>query len=250
MEQISKFQCFLDRKTLALLIPPWRLSGMAEDLGEIISEKEAEFRILGERMESFRLRFIADSIFFARKWFEETTKLYVLRYPEIALSMNEKTLAQMKNMVKDLVRNADRIMKEALSDRGIWWNLEPRRNESRSLYEQLGDEKVGSKFPEAVDRPIRRALGELGIILEKFGYKVTVNVAYAASYPEYWFENIENKGGSCPYFPHLLEWSEPMKFSLQQYESLYKFALELFNEIERLKSEKKKQEANRRWDLT
>ena len=153
-------------------------------------------------------------------------------------------------MVKNLVRNADKIVKEALSDRGIWWNLEPRKNESIALYEQLGDERVGSKFPEAVDKPVRRALGELGVILEKFGYNVSVNVAKATLYPEYWFENIQDKAGSRPFYPHLLEWSEPMKSTIQQYESLYKSAVKLFSEIDRLKSEKKKQEVNRRWETT
>jgi hypothetical protein len=153
-------------------------------------------------------------------------------------------------MVKNLVRNADKIVRDALSDRGIWWNLDPRKNESHALYEQLGNEKVGHRFPEAVDEPVRRALGELGIILEKFGYKVTVNVANAASYPEYWFENAQSKVGSRPFYPHVLEWSEPMKSTLQQYEGFYKSGVTLFNEIERLKSEKKKQDVNRRWNLT
>jgi hypothetical protein len=223
---------------------------LVEDLSDMIAKKEAEFKLICERMENFRFQFINETTVFARKWFEETTKQYVLRYSEIALSMNEEKLSQMKDAVKNLIRNSEKIVKETLSDHDIWWNLEPRKNESRALYEQLGDERVGNKFPEAIDKPVRRALGELGIILEKFGYNVTVNVANAASYPEYWFENIPNKVKAHPYYPHQLIWSEPMKYTLQQYEGLYKSAVGLFNEIERLKGEKKRQEVKRRWDLT
>ena len=200
-------------------------------------------------MESFRLQFIEETIVFAKKWFEETTKLYVLRYSEITLSMSEEKLAQMKNMVKNLVADADKVVKENLSGQGIWWSLEPRKNESLSLYEQLGDDRVGNKFPVSVDIPVRRALGELGTILEKFGYNVTVSAANAAAFPEYWFENNPKKTSEHPFYPHLLSWSEPMKFALQQYDSLFRSAAWLLNEIERLKEEKKRQEVNRRWNL-
>jgi hypothetical protein len=221
---------------------------LTEDLIIEISNKEAELRIICQEMERFRNKFVQETIILARRWFEETARIYVLKYPDISLSMSEQSLAQMKNMVKKLIGDADRIVQIIMSDRTAWWNLEPRKNESLRLYEQLGDEKVGNKFPETVDRLVRQVLGELGVVLEKFGFKVTVNAANAAAYPEYWFEKTEKRSGVRPFYPHLLEWSEPMKSMLAQYDVLYRSGVGLFVEIERLRDEKKKRETNQRWD--
>jgi predicted DNA binding CopG/RHH family protein len=221
-----------------------------QDLDNKITEKEAELTKLRDQMEHYRLQFIKDTGLFAKSWFEETAKNYVVRHPEITMSMSEEKLAQMKNMVNELIENAQKIVNDALSRQGIWWNLKPKKNESFSSYEQLGDESVGNKFPASVDRPVRRALGKLGVVLEKFGYKVTVNESNVWAYPEFWFETIEEEGSVVPCFPHLLVWSEAMQSTLQQYDALFRSAIVLFNEIEKLKGEKKKQEISQRWDST
>jgi hypothetical protein len=221
---------------------------LTQDLNIEISKREAELKLICQKMEHFRNKFVQETIIFARSWFEETTRIYVLKYSDIALSMSGQALAQMKNMVKKLVEDADRIVLNIMSNRTVWWNLEPRKNESLTLYEQLGDEKVGHKFPEAVDKLVRQALGELGVVLEKFGYNVTVNGANVAAYPEYWFEKTEKRSGVHPFYPHLLKWSEPMESALRQYDVLYRSGAGLFVDIESLKDEKKKLEAIQRWD--
>jgi hypothetical protein len=121
-------------------------------------------------------------------------------------------------------------------------------NASVAAYEQLGNDKVGNKFPEVLDKPVRRALGELGGILEEFGYGVTTG-AYRASYPEFWFEALDEAGFDVrPFFPHLFEWSKQMQDTIMHYDAVYKKAIALFEEIVMLKEEKKRQEAKALWD--
>jgi hypothetical protein len=114
------------------------------------------------------------------------------------------------------------------------------------MYEQFDD-----RFPETVDKAVRRALGELGRILEQFGYSVTIGGPNTWSYPEFWFECSEDSETAVrPFYPHLLQWSEQMQVTIRRYSEIYKRALALVNEIEYLKEETKKQKARDLWDIT
>src|SRR3990172_11615467 len=98
-------------------------------------------------------------------------------------------------------KTAGKIICEALSNPKVWWHKTPRVHESVAVYEQLRNEKVGNKFPEVLDKPVRRALGELGNVLEQFGYGGTTG-ALKASYPEFWFQSEDCSGSVVrPFFP-------------------------------------------------
>ncbi len=223
---------------------------MNENIDFLIEKKEAELRPLYARMEELRLQFIDDTVKFAAKWYAETAKLYVTKYSEITLSLSKEKLASMKAKVNELSRNADKFVKNSLSEPNVWWHQAPRKHDSFSLYEQLGNDIVGNRFPEAVDKPVRRALGELGGILEQFGFNVTTG-ALKGAYPEFWFTCPAGEGTApYPYFPHLLTWSEEMQDTIQRYNGLFKKAIALYNEVEVLKEEKKKQKAKELWDST
>ncbi len=222
---------------------------MSEKLDLLIQEKEAELSPIRSRMEELRLQFVNDTTKFAAKWYGETAKQYVTKNPETTLKLSREKLFQMKAKVNNLVQNAEKITKNPLSDPKVWWHLAPRKHDTSSLYDQLGDDKVGNKFPAIVDKAVRRALGELGTVLEQFGYRVTTAGALEGYYPEYWFEYPEGPDSPArPFFPHLLEWSEDMQYTIQKYSGQFKKAIVLFNEIEKLKEEKKKRQALELWD--
>jgi len=224
---------------------------MGEDLEVLIQKKEKEFSPLCSRMEDLKQQFTSDTTEFAAKWYEQTAKEYATKYPEITLSLTKEKLAAMKAKVNNLTKNASKIVKEALSNQDIWWHQTPQLHDSFSQYEQLGNNETGNKFPQKIDDPVRRALGELGTILEQFEFNVTTNPSLKAAYPEFWF-NIpkDPQAEAQPYFPHLLVWSEEMQSNLQKYNGQFKQAIVLFNEIQKLKEEKKKLQASQLWDST
>lgn len=222
---------------------------MSENIDLRIQQKEKELTPLRSRMEELRLQFINDTTTFAAKWYSETAKQYVTKNPTTTLKLSKEKLVQMKTKVNNLIRNADKITQTPLSDPNVWWHLAPRKHDSSSLYDQLGDTKVGNKFPAVVDKAVRRALGELGTVLEQFGYRVTTAGALEGYYPEFWFEYPDGPDSPArPFFPHLLEWSEDMQYTVQKYSGLFKKAIVLFNEVELLKEEKKKHQALELWD--
>jgi len=218
-----------------------------EDLDGLIQKKESELQPLCSRMEQLRQQFTHETVKFAAEWYKETAKQYVTKKSEITLTISKEKLAQMKAKVNTLAQNAEKAVKTALADPNIWWHQTPRKHEYNSQYEQLGD-----KFPQVIDKPVRRALGELGSILEQFGYGVTTNSAFKGSpYPEYWFESQDDLQSQARfYFPHLLVWSEAMQEAMQRYDVLFKHAIRLFSQIENLKEEKKRRQARQLWDST
>lgn len=222
---------------------------MSENIDALIQAKEKELLPLRSRMEELRLQFINETSKFAAEWFVETSKKYVAKQPATTLSLSKEKLAQMKIKVSGLVQNADIIVKKSLSDPKVWWHLTPLKHISNSLYDQLGNDAVGNKFPAIVDKAVRRALGELGTVLENFGYRVTTKGAIDGYYPEYWFEYYDGiDSPPRPFFPHLLEWSEDMQYTIQRYSGQFKKAIVIYNEAEKLNEEKRKRQALDMWD--
>jgi hypothetical protein len=221
---------------------------MRRDLDDLIRKKEGELQPFLLRMEALRRQFVDDVTKFVAQWYEDKAKEYATKKPEITLNLGKEQLVHMKTKVGDLAKDSGKIVTAALSDPSFWWHQTPHVNAPPSAYEQLGNDQVGNKFPEVLDKPIRRALGELGSVLEQFGYGVTTG-AMKSSYPEFWFECPEgDETDMRPFFPHLFEWSEAMQETIAKYDVEYKKAIAVFDEITSLEEEKKKQEAKALWD--
>lgn len=219
---------------------------MSKDLELLLNKKEKELQPLLLRMEELRLQFINETTVFAAKWYEKTAKDYVTKNHKITLSIGDEKLSKMKAKVRELSKNADKIVAAALSDSNIWWHQKPRLHDYISQYEQLVD-----KFPEILDKPVRRALGELGIILEQFGYDVSTGINSKTHFGEYWYECAAGPGSSLhPYFPHILLWSEEMQNTIRTYNKLFREAIIIFSEMKKLQDKKKNLQAGDLWDST
>ncbi len=213
---------------------------MSEELDGLIEKKEAELSPFCSRMEELKIEFTKETVSFASEWYRKTAKDYIIKNPEVALSLTEEKIAAMKTQVNELVRNTEKTVQAELDKPEVWWHLEPRLNESIERYHQVAD-----KLPEVLDRAVRRALGRLGVVLEKFGFRVTAS-GYTGTYYEFWFERVGRETISI--YPHILRWTDPMQDTIRQYDAEYVEATEIYGEIQRLKGEKKKLEALNRWD--
>jgi hypothetical protein len=224
---------------------------MSDELASLIQGKEKILHLLLSNLDSLRQQFVDATAKFAVNWYQATAKEYITKYPEVTLSLTKGKLAKMKTKVNTLSEKASQIVNTALSKPEVWWNQDPQLHDSFSQYEKLGNDQVGNKFPAKIDNPVRRALGELGSVLEQFGFNVTTNPAMKAAYPEFWFSYPEGEASEAqPYYPHLLVWSEDMQRIMQKYNSLFRQAIVLFNEIQKLKDEIKRQQASNLWDTT
>jgi hypothetical protein len=214
---------------------------MSEEIDSLIENKEAELLPFISRMEELKVEFTKETAAFASEWYRKTAKDYITKSPEVTLSLTEERIADMKAGVNELVKNAEKTVHKELDNPTLWWHMDPHLRESIERYRQVAD-----KFPEVLDRAVRRTLGHLGVVLERFGFRVTAS-GCSGTYYEFWFERL-GKLETVPLYPHLLKWTDSMQDTIRLYDAQYVEATGIFVEIQELKGEKKKLEALSRWD--
>jgi hypothetical protein len=148
----------------------------------------------------------------------------------------------MKAKVNELVKNAEKIVRDEFDNPALWWHQKPNLHDSIDQYKQVAD-----KYSEVLDHAVRHILGHLGMVLEEYGFHVTTSSNMGA-YKEFWFEHPIGGEQTVPCYPHLLGWSEEMQDIIREYDAQFTKAIMLYNEIQQLKEEKKRQEALTRWD--
>jgi len=186
--------------------------------------------------------FLKETIRFTNEWYKKTTKEYITKYHEVALSLSEEKISQMKSKVNELVRNSEKIVKKEIDSPSLWWHQEPHLHDPIDKYKQVAD-----RSPESLDTSLRHVLGYLGSILEAFGFSVSAS-GNTTRYSEFWFDRSSGRLETAPFYPHILKWSGEMLEIIHEYDDQYIVAIALFNEIHVLKEEKRKQEALARWD--
>lgn len=216
---------------------------MSEDIDVLIKREETELSSLCNRMEEFKAEFVEETVSFASEWYRKTLKEHITKHPEVILNLKEEKIAHMKAQVNELIRNSEKIVRGELENSGLWWHQRPRIHDSIEQYLQ-----VDERYPEILDRAVRHVLGRLGLILEEYGFNVSAS-GNTSVYREFWFDHpTGTESASKPSYPHLLKWSENMQNTIRNYNKQYMRSMAVFSEIQRLKEEKKKQQAINRWD--
>ena len=213
---------------------------ISEELDVLIKKKEAELLPFCLSMEELRLEFTRKTIDFVVEWYPKTTKEYITKHPDVALKMSKERIALMKTKVNTLVKNAENTVRHEFDNPALWWHQKPNLRDDINKYKQVAD-----KYQEALDRAVRRVLGNLGTVLEEFRFSVTTS--NTGVYREFWYENSLRQT-TVPCYPHLLEWTKDMQYIIQECDVQIKKAIALYKEIVELKDEKKRQEALIRWD--
>jgi len=214
---------------------------LSEEIDLLIRRKEIELLPLCSQMEKLKTQFTDETAIFASKWYQETAAEYIAKYSEITLSMSEEKLVSMKTKIGKLVESSEKIVKDELGNPELWWHLRPHLHDSIEQYTQVAD-----KYPEILDRAVRRALGHLGVILEEFKFHVIAS-GNTGSYQEFWFDHEPITNRIVPFYPHLIIWAQDMQETIKIYNIQFTQAIVLFNEIQKLKEQKKRQQALSRW---
>jgi hypothetical protein len=215
---------------------------MSEDLDTQIERKQAMLYPFTSSMEALKFGFTQQTIKFAQEWYRKTIKEYIIKYPETTITMKDEKITRMKNKVNELIQNTEKIAKTELDNPALWWHQRPRLHDALDQYLQVAD-----KYPAIIDHAVRHILGNLGVILEEFRFRVAASGS-AGQYIEFWFERLQGSEQIVPCYPHLLKWTQEMQETIQQYNSLYLQAMLIFAEIQEIKEQKKKQQALSRWD--
>ena len=212
---------------------------MTEEFDSVIATKESELETLKNAMEEIRQRFLKQSAEFIANWYEDTVNNKVAQDSENTKKLGKEKLAEMKAMLRDLTSKADVVANEFLSDSNTWWHLSPNDQGVFSSPYSSPYEQYGNRCSDLIDKPIRYALGKVGTILEKFGYKIDSDW-----HRQYYSYNPKEQGA---YYPFALDWSKEMQLTIGNYNESYKQAHKKFIEIKNLKKQKEQKEATDLW---
>jgi hypothetical protein len=219
---------------------------MKESIDTIIAGKQKELEAYKRDMEAVRQRFIGASAIFIANWYTATAKQYAITSSENTLRLGKDKISSMKAKLKDLVANAEEIANEFLSDNSLWWHMNPAGKDGyASPYVQYGN-----NYPKVINKPIRKSLGKLGVVLEEYGYGVTTKAGCSTENLSVW--NDKNVSPypiiPVPYYPDSLDWSKDMQDIMRSYNEIYKQAYYAHSEIKRLCQSKIDMQSTDLWD--
>jgi hypothetical protein len=219
---------------------------MIESVDTSIANLQKQLDIEKLEMEEIRKQFIEASATFIANWYSLTARNYVFKDSQNTLRLGRDKLVSMKIKLKMLTDDSKKIAKEFLNERSLWWHFAPKiENNNTFPYQQCGH-----KCPEIIDKPIRKALGKLGIILEEYGYNINTKGGNSGEDVSVW----NNKNVSpyptnpVPYYPDSCDWSKEMRDLMKSYDEIYKKAYSEFSGIKLLNQSKLDKQAAELWD--
>jgi len=218
---------------------------MTESFDIEIANKQTDLEALKSEMETIRQQFIKSTAFLIAQWYNETTTQHVSSNSGNTIKLGREKLSTMKAKIKELVDSADKIASDFLSEPSLWWHLTPKDVERYSLspYEQRG-----CRYPEVIDKQIRRALGKLGVVFEEFGYGITTKGYPSATDFSVWNEShLHPYADPKPYYPYRFDWSNDMQNLMKKYNEVYKKALDVYSTINSLQLSKQTKQASDLW---
>ena len=209
---------------------------MTESIDTSIANLQKQLELDKSEMEEIKKQFIEASAVFIANWYSLTAKNHVLKDSQNTLRLGRDILSSMKIKLKSLMDDSKNIANEFLDERSLWWHFAPKIEiNNGSPYLQCGH-----KCPEIIDKPIRKALGKLGVLLEEYGYNINTKGGNSGDDVSAW----NNKNVSpyptnpVPYYPDSCDWSKEMIDIMRSYDETYKKAYSAFSGIKLLNQSK------------
>lgn len=215
-----------------------------------IARKESELARTISEMDAMVARFRALAVPFVADWYMATARHHVESRPEISEKIDDGTMANLKRDVQALGDSAGQIVEEFLGAREIWWHkLTP---EERGAAERdrryISYAHSGHAAPNALDKPMRLALGRLATVLQRYGYIATDRRQRIGLWLEWDESGNHHPPTARACYPGMVNWPKDMQDATNEYAAALEVAKRLSAEIETLKRDKAKAIARKRWD--
>jgi hypothetical protein len=201
---------------------------MAKNFDGEIAAANQRLKQLNESLVLIRREFLSNAATFLKSYFDKEARDQVMKNPDMTNSLGDERLKQFKDEVRELQKDVANICAKLVNADEHWWDGQ----EIISRFEVRSDGKT-----YVLDKPMRLAAGQLGPILERYGY------ADGRS----WREHSPGASEGKPCSPDFV-WPVALKEIAKKYRNTINDAKLQIEELSRLDKEKRSCEAGERWD--
>ncbi|MEO8612967.1 MAG: hypothetical protein ABI690_34055 [Chloroflexota bacterium] len=134
------------------------------------TNRSTEERVISlkSEMENIRQEFIKQSGVILRQWYKELSDKEIENEEAVTASLGTDQFNHLKQDINDLIEHADQVAMEFIGDETKWWHL----NESDIYFVDFDATSPSLIIPLFIEMQLRLAVGKLGPILEKYGYRI------------------------------------------------------------------------------
>ncbi len=203
-----------------------------------ITSFEKEFAEILGQMEKAKQSFVAGTIEFLTKWFQNQARYHVEEQYEHTHSLGLTRLTELKQKVGQLIKSTPMAVARLVGHDSLWWHRS-RRGGWKDQY--------SSEPPEGLTQAMRLLAGAIAPILEAYGY-LKKDPDSRDTWREWDEKNDCRPSNARPYYPHQLEWSDKMTTAIEGYMKHLGRATFLDSKVSGTQKLKKKMEAGNLWD--
>ena len=211
---------------------------MTRDYDAEIKKLEEDFQSKIEILEGIYQEYIVASTDFFANWYMNTAESIVKGEPEITKGLGKEYLTAMKQKVRELQDKTDDIVSSEMDKNKNWYHKDTLSVQPNYFSDSPSIEE---------EQTLRRIAGQLGPILEEYGY-IEVNYAKRLGWRERNRDGSINSDNPNPIYPYTISWGDDQKELMRKYHDLMEKAKSTKSTTDRLKSEKEKSEAKDLWD--
>lgn len=213
---------------------------MERDFDSEIATARGEVEAISTQMEQVRQRILTATADFLPSWIRERAKREVQGDSTVTLALGPEKLREVKGEVERLAAGGSELVEKHVNKKSVWWHLSPVVD-----YKHDYDPGYDKNLPKAFAAPIRTAMGQLGVLLQRYGY-----IGEKSRGP--WISRDRTAsqfGASLPsYFGLEVDWPQSLRDDTAKYAELLKKAQARMRTITEIESEKARTTAADLWD--
>jgi hypothetical protein len=219
---------------------------MEKDIDILIKEEHDKLNQFKSPSEKIRELLVVNLTIFIREWYEGTAREYVAGKVDITEKLGEERLKQMKEKVLQLIKDAEKIANEELSDCRLWSVFDPSNIPGIVAKHKFSEaDSNGAAILEglikqgALEEVIRFALGRIIPILQEFGYPA-IHEKLLCTKCDGIVTHLR--------YPYRLDLPKELEYIIKQYQELRREAMRVHTRIHNLQEEKRNKKARDLWD--
>lgn len=193
--------------------------------------------IRGEMQQCHRA-FAKASAAYLADWYQQQVRSILSDNPGRFAEHPEEIRSQFKREVFDLIESADATVDRFFAQADIWWD----EKDPAAARGQYNYKVQGGRPPQAIDEPLRFAMGALLPVTERYGFRTRGFALRRLG------DSFDEKAARFPYFRQRYQSSQQMVSLLNSYSLMHVAAIDAERELVEVDRDERRVQDQLLWD--